>query len=199
MTPKQVDPDRQRRRIREAAREVFARSGLSGTGLRHVAAEAGMTRSNLYHYYPDKEALVRDLADSLLDEERRLFERTLREKGSVRERLEKLLLDVVDLYRDRTAESRLLLELWAAELDHMGTLVAQYREALAKLLRLARDAGEIDEGIEPAACSVLTIGLLDGLVLQLLLDPDALPDRDALAGELRNWLRRVLEPISSRA
>ncbi len=73
--PKVVDPHAQRRQIRRAARDVFSRRGLAGTGLAQVADAAGMGRSSLYHYYPDKESLVRDLIRDLLAAEESLFER----------------------------------------------------------------------------------------------------------------------------
>ena len=75
--PKVVDAAEQRSRIREAARQVFARRGVAGTGLVHVAKAARISRSNLYHYYPDKAAPFRDLAQELLDEEEALFRAAL--------------------------------------------------------------------------------------------------------------------------
>ena len=67
--PKLVDRVEQRREIRRAARHVFARRGVAGTGLTHVAEAAGMGRSSLYHYYPDKAALMRDLLREVMTEE----------------------------------------------------------------------------------------------------------------------------------
>ena len=71
--PKLVDSVEQRREIRSAARRVFARRGVAGTGLTHVAQAAGMGRSSLYHYYPDKAALMRDLLCEVMGEEESFF------------------------------------------------------------------------------------------------------------------------------
>ena len=80
--PKVVDPTIQREDIRSAARSVFARRGVRGTGLAHVAEAAGMARSSLYHYYPDKDSLLADLLQEMLEQERLLFRSQLRAEGT---------------------------------------------------------------------------------------------------------------------
>ncbi len=47
-----------RARIVEAAAELVRRHGAAGTGLEAVMAAAGVSKSQLYHYFADKEALV---------------------------------------------------------------------------------------------------------------------------------------------
>jgi len=55
-----------RERLRLAAWEVFRSRGFSGLTVRAVAREAGCAVGTLYTYFPDKGALVRELAvDSL--------------------------------------------------------------------------------------------------------------------------------------
>lgn len=46
-----------RRRILEAARELFAAGGYEAVSMGRVAARAGLKKANLFHYYPTKEAL----------------------------------------------------------------------------------------------------------------------------------------------
>lgn len=46
-----------RRRILEAARELFASGGYEAVSMERVAARAGLKKANLFHYYPTKEAL----------------------------------------------------------------------------------------------------------------------------------------------
>ncbi|QBS38019.1 TetR family transcriptional regulator [Thermaerobacter sp. FW80] len=50
-------------RIREAAAELFARQGFRGTGLRQVAAAAGVAVGTVYAHYRDKAALLRSVAE----------------------------------------------------------------------------------------------------------------------------------------
>jgi AcrR family transcriptional regulator len=88
--PKLVDPVRQRGEIRAAARRVFSRRGVAGIGLTHVAEAAGMGRSSLYHYYPDKASLMRDLLREVMSEEEAFFAAAVRGEGTPLERAERL-------------------------------------------------------------------------------------------------------------
>lgn len=56
----QVEPESRppRERIFDAAREAFRRDGIAGTRLDDIAASAGLSRPNLYRYFPNRKALV---------------------------------------------------------------------------------------------------------------------------------------------
>ena len=66
-----------RRRIVAAAREVVAEKGAAGASLDEVGARAPASRSQLYHYFDDKDDLLRAVAeatnDVVLDGQRDLF------------------------------------------------------------------------------------------------------------------------------
>lgn len=54
---------RSRAKILEAALELFSRGGYRGTSMREIADEAGVSTGNVYHQFPDKEALFITLLD----------------------------------------------------------------------------------------------------------------------------------------
>src|SRR5215510_11269606 len=54
---------RTRRRIVAAAADLILQQGVAGTTLDDVRAEAGVSSSQIYHYFADKEALVRAVVD----------------------------------------------------------------------------------------------------------------------------------------
>lgn len=60
---------RARHDILDAARRVLNEHGIESVTLASVAAELGMTKPALYHYFSSKDALVRALVVSLLGEE----------------------------------------------------------------------------------------------------------------------------------
>ncbi len=66
-----------RRRIVSAAREVVAEKGAAGASLDEVGALASASRSQLYHYFDDKDDLLRAVAeatnDIVIDGQRDLF------------------------------------------------------------------------------------------------------------------------------
>lgn len=47
-----------REEILASARKIVQQKGLAGVGMRSVAAEAGVAAGTLYHYFPDKDALL---------------------------------------------------------------------------------------------------------------------------------------------
>jgi AcrR family transcriptional regulator len=60
--PKEPTTERGRRsrdRIVEAAAALVAERGAEGTGIDHVLAAAGASKSQLYHYFADKDDLIR--------------------------------------------------------------------------------------------------------------------------------------------
>lgn len=55
--------ERSRSAILEAALHLFSKQGYRGTSIREIAQEAGLSTGNVYHHFPDKEALFRTLLD----------------------------------------------------------------------------------------------------------------------------------------
>ena len=195
--PKVVDADDQRARIRGAARAVFARRGVAGTGLAQIAAQVGVSRTGLYHYYPDKATLVRDLARELLEEEERMFQAALEAPGSVAERIERLADGVVDRFVAWASFGRPLLEIWARDTRRMRPVLRRLRAALAALIADGQRRGEIARTLAPDETAALLIGLIDGLMLQVFIDPAGVPPSRAIRDSLAETLGRILRPRSS--
>jgi AcrR family transcriptional regulator len=192
--PKLVDAADQRRAIRSAAREVFARRGLRGTGLAHVAAAAGMGRSSLYHYYPDKDALVRDLLRDVLTEEEALFAEVARGEGPPLERIEALTHRMVALFEPWAAAARLVTDLRSQLRSSFRPFFRRIRAQLAEAIAQGQRLGEIDRRVDPLLAAATLIGAVDGLLLQYTVEPGALADGEALARELSRCVRKGLAP-----
>ena len=192
--PKVVDAEAQRRDIRRAARRVFARKGVTGTGLARVAEAAGMGRSSLYHYYPDKETLVRDLLRDVLREEEALFLEIAEQPGGTLPRLEQLIARLCELFDDWVAVARLLLELRASDRGLFRPFFRRARGALAALVAEGQRTGEIDRALDPELVAATLIGVVDGVLLQLFVEPAAFSDRDALRDTLVRSAHKVLAP-----
>jgi AcrR family transcriptional regulator len=58
-----------RRDIQQAAQAILREEGVDAVTLASVAKALGMTKPALYHYFPSKEALMRSLVASLVDDE----------------------------------------------------------------------------------------------------------------------------------
>src|SRR4051794_23734833 len=75
--PKRKDAARNRGRILDAAKALFAERGLSVT-LHDIAARAGVGVATIYRHYPDKKPLIDALFDEQLAEMTAIFEEALR-------------------------------------------------------------------------------------------------------------------------
>lgn len=60
---------RTRREILLAAQKILLERGADAVTLALVSAELGLTKQALYHYFKSKEALLKDLVTTLLDDE----------------------------------------------------------------------------------------------------------------------------------
>lgn len=192
--PRIVDPRAQRADIRRAAWEVFARRGVAGTGLAHVAQAAGMGRSSLYHYYPDRGALVRDLARELLDGEGALFARARSGSGAPLERIDRLCRELVGLFEPWMAVGRNLFDPRSLRSAGFRRFFRRARRDLAAVIREGQESGDVDGALDPETTAALFIGTVDGLLLQIFVEPSAFPDRDALVAALTHAVRGVLRP-----
>lgn len=191
--PKQVDATAQREEIRRAARRVFARGGIPETGLGEVASAAGMGRSSLYHYYPDKQALLRDLVHETLAEERALFHACLRGEGSVLERVESLMDGCVGLFDAWASLGRLFLDLRLHDAVGFRRFFREIRAEFAAVLREGQASGEVSLEVDAELAGATLIGAIDGLLVQHFLDRKAF-EPEALRRELGRIAKRVLEP-----
>jgi AcrR family transcriptional regulator len=193
--PKIVDREVQRESIRRAARRVFARRGVEAVGLVHVARAARIGRASIYHYYPDKAALVRDLVRDLLAAEERLFSEALRSsKGSPLERIETLAARLTDLFAEWAALGKMLLDLWATSGAMFKPFFRRIRSNLARLIADGQRDGETDGTVEPLEAATAVIAIIDGMLLQMIVDPGAFGDTARARRLLVRNVRRILQP-----
>ncbi len=190
--PKVVDASLQRREICAAARKVFSRRGLEGTGLGHVAEAVGMGRSSLYHYFPDKASLVRALIREQLEEEEALFASALRAAGSPLERIERLMSAQTSLFPGWAATAGLQLDLRSRHTRRFRPFFERIRSEFADVIAEGQREGEIYDGVDARDAASILIGAIDGLLLQYVVDRKAFADLDSLRDALVSCTRRIL-------
>jgi len=104
-----------RKRILVVSKKLFLKNGYRGTTTRDIAREAGITLSNLYHYYPSKD----DLFCSLLKPATDALEELLHERHG------KKGYDISKLQEDCYADE---------ELDEYMEVIRKHRKSLKMLL-----------------------------------------------------------------
>lgn len=172
--------------IVQAAIRVIARQGYANTSLMDIAKEAGMSKGAVHYHYPSKEALIEVVLKAACDA---VQERTVVAWSGGGNAFESLHASLEELWQarvNRTDEMLVVADLIAQSLND-----DRLREPLAEFYRLA--AQQILDyvgdqlsalGLEPKLpqpmVARLVIGLLDGLVMQALVDPDAMPPKDVV-------------------
>ena len=101
------DYDDKRQAMLHQAASVFARDGYDRASMAGVAAECGVSKALLYHYYASKEALLFDIIKSHLEELIDAVDAADEASLPAEERLERLVAALLEAYRDADAEHKL--------------------------------------------------------------------------------------------
>jgi len=94
--------EKSRQHILDAALKLFSHKGYGATSVRDIAEEAGLSKGNVYHHFPDKETIFRGLLDryfQAMSQPEFPFNRALAE-GAFPENLEAIGLAIREIVRD---------------------------------------------------------------------------------------------------
>ena len=161
-----------RARIVEAAAELMFRHGVAGTSTEDVLAAARVSNSQLYHYFSDKNALVRAViehqADQIIDGQRPLLDE-LDSLAAFKQWRDML----VGLQRQRHCEGGCPLGSLSSELAEANepartALAAGFDRWEAPIrdgLRRMRDRGELQDDTDVDRLALGTLAALQGGLL----------------------------------
>lgn len=189
-----VDPEKhamQRRAILQAATACFARDGFHKTSTEMICAAAGTSSGKLFHYFPNKKALIVAVAEDQIA-------RTAAEIALLRalpaptRALAALIDGILDLAGDATAR-RLILEI-AAEAGRDADIAALsaagdrvLTEGLTNLLTAAIAQGAASPPAPVDHASRFLMALIDGIFSRVSVDPafDPAAEREAFQSMVR--------------
>jgi AcrR family transcriptional regulator len=174
-----------RERLLEVAALCVARDGIAGTGIAHVALEAGVSRPTVYRYFKDREELIRSV----------LLQAGLRLANEVQEHIrafegpgEKIVAATLFTLR-AIRENPVLRQVWQPTTFDANVLQGFTQPASITFTRVA--LAEIIEATgwdeEEAAESM-------EFMLRMIISLLATPEPRRTDDELREFLRRRLVP-----
>jgi AcrR family transcriptional regulator len=152
-----------------AAREIFASEGYAGLSMRRVAAEVGMSLSNVQHYYKSKDLLI----EALLLYTMNMFQEKVDNIGksmSHAPRIEQFL-STVDMFLDELSNPvthAVFFEIWALATRNsfasslMDRMLSRERKAIYKLIH------GLAPGISDEECmqrATLIVAQIEGMML----------------------------------
>ncbi|MGE0790549.1 MAG: TetR/AcrR family transcriptional regulator [Sandaracinaceae bacterium] len=175
-----------------AATRVIARQGYAHTSLNDIAKEAGMSKGAVHYHFPTKEALVSKVLETATEAVAARTKDAWSAGGQ--DPFEALRASVRELWAVRTSgseEVRVVSDLLAQSLHDPSLrpqLAAYYRFATTQTteyLTLVLAAFGLRPRVAPEMIPRLLLGLLDGLLLQVFVDPDVIdPDELVRSVEL---------------
>lgn len=154
--------ERSRRQVLDAALELFAHQGYRATSVREIAEGANVSTGNVYHHFPDKEAIFKTLLDEfwkISETPRYPFTRALR-SGRFPDNIE--LLGAAA--RDSVREFRSYMALFFVDvLEFEGTHIKRfYSQTPARFTELLEKSGgeellhRLRQGVSPATALLMT-------------------------------------------
>lgn len=169
--------------IVDAAMRVLARQGYARTSLMDIASEVGMSKGAVHYHFPTKEALMGQVLQTACD---MVATRTRQAWTAGADPVEALRSSLRELWRARAElsdEAKVVADLLAQSLhDHSlrEPLAQYYRFASAQVevhLKEHLDALGLKAKIDPAKVPRLLHAMLDGLLLQKIVDPEAIDEQ----------------------
>lgn len=155
---------RQRRRIEvlHAALRAFRDRGYHATTLDDIAERLGVGKTALYHYFPDKEAILYACHQESLTELDRII-RGARRYASATERLAYVIREHVRVMTDTLEGSPLAFEVPALATERQRLIIAardRYERALRRMIDEGIAAGEF-RGVEPKIAVFAILGAVN--------------------------------------
>jgi AcrR family transcriptional regulator len=173
--------------IVQAAIRVLAKQGYARTSLMDIAQEAGMSKGAVHYHFPTKEALIHVVLKTALET---VQKRTLDAWAKGTDPLSAVRASLEELWRvraERTDEALVIADLLAQSLydDNLRPRLAEYyRFAAAQMhehLMQQVQAMGLKPRVAPELIPRLLLGVLDGLVMQAFVDPEAMSATQAVS------------------
>jgi len=98
------DYDDKRLIILHRSAQLFAESGYVGTSMNTIAEACRVSKALLYHYYPDKEAILFDILSAHLEKLVAAVEKADGETANPQARLKTIIATLLEQYRHADAE-----------------------------------------------------------------------------------------------
>jgi AcrR family transcriptional regulator len=198
MAPRQDVSEQRRHQIMDAAFAVFSRLGFERASMDDIAKEAGVSKGALYLYYKSKDAIIGRLLQVFFDQALKQVRSLAATEGSVT-RHQMTLTHQMVREMDRMASLQpVSLQLYAVAArhavirQHLRAYFAEYRTVMEALIQRGIAQGEFRPDINSAEVAITLSGLLEGLALLWMIDPQATNWHEQVETSTRLLLRGVV-------
>ena len=155
--------ERSRRQVLDAALQLFSHQGYRATSVREIADKANVSTGNLYHHFPDKEAIFNTLLDELwsVADSRRFPYRRALATGLFPENIEQLGFAARDSVREFRAYMALIyVDVIEFDGTHIrkfyGDMASRFAEVLTEDGNMENVKSRLRPGVSPVSALMLT-------------------------------------------
>jgi len=185
---KRQKPDK-KQLIIEAAAEVFARKGFSGTVMADIASRAGIGKGTIYEYFSSKDDLFFSVFEWVAEQSASAARVGISAlTGSVSHRLIRMNDSIMNYFKEMEDFFSLVMEFWSASAssqmrdrfkEAFRNSYQGLRQIVASLVRDGINYGEFRPDVDPEAIAAALVGTWDALLLQGWFDESFDPPRTA--------------------
>jgi AcrR family transcriptional regulator len=184
-SPRRRRPPRSdtRAKVLAAAARVFAERGFAGASLDDVAAAAGLTKGAIYSSFASKEELVLTLMEDHVQQRISAAADAFNRSRDTAAGARQIGAQLIDATRADPAWHRLFLEYWVHAMrdpqqrEHLLERRRDLRRMIAAAIRQASKDHDLTLSRPADQLAVALLALSNGLAIEGLLDPDAVPAR----------------------
>jgi AcrR family transcriptional regulator len=193
--PRRPPREEVRRRVLAAATEVFLERGFQGASVEEIAAAAGFSKGAVYSNFEDKDALFLALADEefawRLDQLRAALEDAPDAPRVGAEVAGRSMMRALAAHQDLHvlfSEFRVHADRSPATRRRFAERRREVRRTLAETVAAYAERAGVELALPPDHIATLLLALTNGLALERLGQPEAVPDE--LFGEVIGLLFR---------
>lgn len=206
MCAKVVDKKEKKDQIITAAVREFAKKGFAKTTINEIAEAAGIGKGTVYEYFKNKEEIIQSAFAYFMHSMQFDIEAILIAKTTAKEKMEQVLDLFSDMNNWGTVEFiELMFDFWSEGiksqnsrgglLKDMNKFYRSYREIFADIIVQGMSEGSFKKDINPGYVAAVTVGSLDGIIVQWVLDKETIDFSEAVQTIKTTLLKGILAPI----
>jgi AcrR family transcriptional regulator len=186
-----------REKLQDSSMTIFALWGYGGLSMRRLAEEVGISLSVAYHYFRDKNVLLKEIFDDTnlaLGRERHLLKKPASAPARMRQ--------IIDFQFDHAKEITFVLKYYLYFRDNFGKLSTGFIPAkgykhIEEILKYGIERGEFRALDIQREAKVITHAI-NGFILEYFPDVPVGKEREKVIEPLCDFILRAIEPLNSQ-
>lgn len=152
-----------RERLLHVALDLFQAKGYSNVSVQDIVEAAGATKGALYHYWSSKEELLYLIHEQFINVEIRNAERVLATALGPREKLQQIVIDLLESITVYQAHVTVFFRDWhflsKENLEQIKVKRDYYERLVTMVIQAGIDSGEFRQDVDPKIAAFALFGM----------------------------------------